>query len=466
MSVSVVWLRNDLRLDDHPALEAALQAEKTVLLYILDERLGAAGRWWLHFSLEALTRDIEKRGGQLVLRRGDPLALIPRLMEDVGAEELHVSISFEPALRAADRALDKALKAAGKKLRRHVGVSLFAPEAIRTKTGGPYNVYTPFSRACFEKGVPAASFDAPRRIESMQVESETLADWALTPTKPDWAGGMRAAWTPGEAGAAARVEAFLDGPIEDYDEARNRPGIAGTSRLSPHVHFGEISPRRLWHRAAAHGKGKGVQTFLKELLWREFSLNLLWEHDDLRTAPIRREFADFPWDERRGDLAAWQRGLTGIPIVDAGMRELWQTGWMHNRVRMIAASFLTKHLLVPWQAGEAWFWDTLCEADEAANGASWQWVAGCGADAAPYFRVFNPVLQGEKFDADGAYVRRFVPELAGLPDKHIHAPWEAPESVLRDAQVTLGKDYPRPIIGLAEGRARALAAYDKVKAHG
>jgi deoxyribodipyrimidine photo-lyase len=466
MSVSVVWFRNDLRLDDQPALDAALQADKTVLLYMLDERMGAASRWWLHYSLGALAADIEKRGGQLVLRRGDPVSLIPALMNEIGAAELHVSVSFEPALRAADKALDTALKAAGRTLRRHVGVSLFAPEAIRTQTGGPYNVYTPFSRACFERGVPAASFTAPRRIESMQVESETLAEWALLPTEPDWAGGMRAAWTPGEAGAATRVKAFLDGPIENYDEARNVPGVAGTSKLSPHVHFGEVSPRRLWHRAAAQGGGKGVQTFLKELLWREFSLNLLWAHGDLRTAPIRQDFADFPWDERRGDLAAWQRGQTGIPIVDAGMRELWQTGWMHNRVRMIVASFLTKHLLVPWQAGEAWFWDTLCEADEAANGASWQWVAGCGADAAPYFRVFNPVLQGQKFDGDGAYVRRFVPELGALPDKYIHAPWEAPERVLQDANITLGTDYPRPIIGLPEGRARALAAYEKVKARG
>jgi deoxyribodipyrimidine photo-lyase len=466
MSVAVVWLRNDLRLTDHPALHAALDADKTLLLYILDERMGAASRWWLHQSLSALSRDIEQRGGQLALRRGDPLTLIPDLMEEIGADTLHVSISYEPALRAADKALDAALKKSGKILRRHVGASLFAPGQIRTKTGGAYGVYTPFSRACFEAGVPDASFPAPRRISGMQVESDRLADWALLPTTPDWAGGMRAAWAPGEAGAEARLSAFLDGPIEDYDAARNRPGIAGTSKLSPHVHFGEISPRRLWHRAAACGGGKGVQTFLKELLWREFSLNLLWEHGDLRRAPIRPEFAEFPWDERRGHVRAWQRGQTGIPIVDAGMRELWQTGWMHNRVRMIAASFLTKHLLVPWQTGEAWFWDTLCEADEAANGASWQWVAGCGADAAPYFRVFNPVLQGLKFDADGAYVRAYVPELAALPDKFIHAPWEAPAEVLAQAGIALGQDYPRPIIDLPEGRARALAAYEKVKAHG
>jgi deoxyribodipyrimidine photo-lyase len=465
MSVAVVWFRNDLRLDDQPALHAGLQADKLVLLYVLDERMGAASRWWLHHSLNALTADIEHRGGQLVLRQGKPAELIPALMDEVGADELHVCISFEPAMRAADKTLDEQLTQNGRRLVRHVGTSLLAPAHIRSKSGGPYNVYTPFSRACLEAGVPDASFGKPRRISTMRVKSEKLQDWALLPTKPDWSGGMDAEWEPGEAGAVKRVKAFLDGPIATYDEARNLPGTAGTSKLSPHVHFGEVSPRRLWHRAAEQGRGKGVQTFLKELLWREFSLNLLWEHKDLRTVPIRAEFADFPWDERRGDLAAWQRGQTGIPIVDAGMRELWQTGWMHNRVRMIVASFLTKHLLVPWQAGEAWFWDTLCEADEAANGASWQWVAGCGADAAPYFRVFNPVLQGRKFDGEGTYVRSYVPEIAGLPDKYLHAPWEAPEEVLNDAQLTLGKEYPKPIIDLKEGRARALCAYEKMKAH-
>jgi deoxyribodipyrimidine photo-lyase len=229
------------------------------------------------------------------------------------------------------------------------------------------------------------------------------------------------------------------------------------------VHFGEISARHLFHRAAAMGPGKAVQTFLKELLWREFSINLLWQHPTLRTQPIRPEFAAFPWGDDPPALRAWQRGRTGVPIVDAGMRELWQTGWMHNRVRMICASYLVKHLLIPWQLGEAWFWDTLCEADEAANAASWQWVAGCGADAAPYFRIFNPVLQGKRFDADGAYVRRYVPELADLPDEFIHAPWEAPPLILTNARVRLGENYPHPIILPEQGRDRALAAYERMK---
>jgi deoxyribodipyrimidine photo-lyase len=341
---------------------------------------------------------------------------------------------------------------------------LFAPERIKTKTGGFYGVYTPFSKACFEAGVPETYLPPPKNIPGITgVKSDRLADWHLLPTRPDWAGGMRAAWTPGEAGAQKRLTTFLAGPIQNYDSARNIPGIPGTSMLSPFVHFGEISPRRVWHQAAAAGNSKGVQTFLKELLWREFSINLLWQHETLRREPIRPEFNNFPWEANPAALKAWQRGQTGVPIVDAGMRELWQTGWMHNRVRMICASFLVKHLLQPWQDGEAWFWDTLCEADEAANAASWQWVAGCGADAAPYFRIFNPVLQGLKFDADGAYVRRYVPELAGLPDEHIHAPWEAESELLRHWGVELGKTYPHPIISLSEGRGRALAAYTHIK---
>jgi len=464
MSTALLWFRNDLRLDDNPALHGALGADKVLPVYILDERAGAASRWWLHHSLAALAEDLKARGAELVLRRGDPAVLIPELAAEVGAGAVHAARSFEPAMRAADRAVDGALKARNIAFHRHLSTMLFAPERIKTKNGGFYGVYTPFSKACFEAGVPETYLPPPDHIPGITgVKSDTLADWHLLPTKPDWAGGMRAAWTPGEAGAQARLQTFLAGPIQNYDAARNIPGIAGTSMLSPHVHFGEISPRRVWHQAAAAGNSKGVQTFLKELLWREFSINLLWQHETLRREPIRPEFNNFPWEANPAALKAWQRGQTGIPIVDAGMRELWQTGWMHNRVRMICASFLVKHLLQPWQDGEAWFWDTLCEADEAANAASWQWVAGCGADAAPYFRIFNPVLQGLKFDADGAYVRRYVPELAGLPDEHIHAPWEAESELLRHWGVELGKTYPHPIISLSEGRGRALAAYAHIK---
>jgi deoxyribodipyrimidine photo-lyase len=279
----------------------------------------------------------------------------------------------------------------------------------------------------------------------------------LEPYAPDWAQGLRDAWTPGEAGARARLAAF---DPSGYAERRDFPAVAGTSRLSPHTHFGEISPRTVWTHVARRGAPK----FLTELLWREFSLHLLWRHKGLRNTPIRADFAAFKWEENAAHRRAWQRGQTGVPIVDAGMRELWQTGWMHNRVRMICASYLVKHLLLPWQAGESWFWDTLVDADEAANGASWQWVAGCGADAAPFFRIFNPVLQAHKFDPDGAYIRQYVPELRALPLPHLHAPWAAPPAVLAAAGLRLGETYPLPLVDLAAGRARALAAYARLRA--
>jgi deoxyribodipyrimidine photo-lyase len=465
VSVSLVWFRNDLRLADNPALCAAVAGAKALLpVFILDEGIGGASRWWLHHSLTALAADLAALGAKLVLRRGDPVEVIPALAAEVGATSVHAARSYEPAMRDADKAVDATLKAAGIAFHRHLSTTLFAPEAIKTQSGGLYGVYTPFSRACFAAGVPDNILAVPERVSGVDgVASDELADWRLLPTKPDWAGGFRETWTPGEAGAKQRLKTFLAGPVHKYEEARNFPGVAGTSMLSPHVHFGEISPRTVWHAAAKRGDGKGVHTFLKELLWREFSISLLWQHRDMATQPIRKEFAKFPWAEDEKALRAWQRGQTGIPIVDAGMRELWQTGWMHNRVRMITASFLIKHLLIPWQVGEAWFWDCLAEADLAANAASWQWVAGCGADAAPYFRIFNPVLQGKKFDPDGAYVRKFVPELAKLPASDIHAPWEARPDILTSARVVLGETYPHPLVSLAEGRDRALAAYEKVK---
>ncbi len=456
---SLVWFRNDLRLNDNPALSAACEGgEPVALLYILDERAGAASRWWLHHSLTALARDIAAKGGVLLLRRGDPLVIIPELAAALDVNAVHTARAYEPYWRETDRALDAVLKKQDVALHRHLSTSLFPPARITTQAGKLYGVFTPFAKACLAAGVPGGSAPAPARINGVQAPSEALEDWDMLPARPDWAGGMRAEWTPGEAGAHGRLEVFLAGPVQKYTTARDIPGVGGTSKLSPHVHFGEISPRYVWHRA-----GAGAETFRKELLWREFSLNLLWQHQQLRTTPIRPEFTAFPWAPDAAALRAWQRGLTGVPIVDAGMRELWATGWMHNRVRMIAASYLVKHLLQPWQAGEAWFWDTLCEADEAANGASWQWVAGCGADAAPYFRVFNPVLQGQKFDADGAYVRKFVPELARLPDAVLHQPWAADAATLESARVRLGTDYPYPLVELTAGRPRALAAYTKVR---
>ena len=324
--------------------------------------------------------------------------------------------------------------------------TLFGPDRIKTKTGGSYGVYTPFARACLAETPPRPPLSAPDRLPPLlSVPSDRLEDWRLLPSRPDWAGGLRATWTPGEPGAAAQLARFLSGPIARYATARDRPDTETTSKLSPHLRFGEISAAQVFHAAREWGGGDGGGKFVGELLWREFSHDLLWHHPSLPDTPLRETFAAMPWRDDPAGLDAWQRGRTGVPIVDAGMRQLWQTGWMHNRVRMIVASFLVKHLLIDWRLGSAWFWDTLVDADLANNAASWQWVAGCGADAAPFFRVFNPALQGRKFDPEGTYVRHFVPELRDMPTQHIHAPWEA--------------GGPPPIVALAEGRARALAAF-------
>jgi len=470
VNINIFWFRNDLRLADNPGLAAALAAGKTALVYVLDDAalgdgaIGGAARWWLHHSLQSLSQDIAGRGGKLLLRRGDPRQIIPELCAELNAAALHAGRSFEPSGRAQDRAIAASLQAQGIAFHRHLASHLFAPERITTKTGGVYGVYTPFSRACLEQPPPADPIAAPARLAPVKAaKTDRLEDWQLLPASPDWAGGLREAWVPGEAGAAKRLQAFLDRALADYKTARDIPSVDGTSSLSPHLHFGEIAPAKIWHAAAAAKKpGAGLETFLKELLWREFSNYLLWHHPKMPVQPLRPEFAKFPWAQDKKSLQAWQRGQTGIPIVDAGMRQLWQTGWMHNRIRMVCASFLIKHLLIPWQQGQAWFWDTLVDADLASNSSNWQWVAGCGADAAPYFRIFNPVLQGRKFDPDGAYVRAFVPELEKLPAQVIHAPWEADPAILAAANVTLGKNYPHPIIGLAQGRDRALAAYKKI----
>jgi deoxyribodipyrimidine photo-lyase len=463
----IYWLRQDLRLSDHPGLTAALASGRPVLpVYILDEApdvrlLGGASRWWLHHSITALSKQLP-----LVLRRGVAEHVLDELIKEVGADTLMWSRCYEPYAIARDTALKKKYTAAGLKVESHNSALLFEPWELKTKTGGPYQVFTPFWKACRAVAEIAKPLPKPKG-EYASSASDKLVGWNLLPTKPDWAKGFD--WQPGEAGAQALLTSFLDGPVNGYKEDRNLPGSRTTSRLSPHLHFGEISPRLIWHTVhAAVAAGKVASEndsdhFLSEIGWREFSHHLLYHFPKLPSEPLNKKFLAFPWDDNDQALQLWQRGLTGYPIVDAGMRELWQTGWMHNRVRMIAASFLVKDLLIPWQRGEQWFWDTLVDADLANNVASWQWVAGCGADAAPYFRIFNPILQGEKFDPAGSYIRRYVPEIAGLPDKWLHRPFEAPQDVLQAAGIKLGTTYPRPLVDHHSARDRALAAYAALK---
>ena len=395
--------------------------------------------------------------------------LITALAQAAGAKEVCACHAADAAAPAVEAAIREALVGESVELRLFSARLLHEPGAVRTKSGGGFKVFTPFWRAVQAGPPPPPPRPAPKAIEAVAYpnkgpERVALDALALLPRKPDWAGGLRAMWRPGEEGARVALQAFVAERLARYAVARDRPGEAGTSRFSPHLRFGEIGPRQIHHalrQAAETGEApRGqVDAFEREIAWRDFCYGLLAAHPDLATRNIDTRFDAFPWrDPKQNELSAWRRGATGFPIVDAGMRQLWRTGFMENRVRMICASFLIKDLLVDWRVGEAWFWDTLCDADPADNSANWQWVAGSGADPSPFFRVFNPVLQGEKFDPQGDYVRAFVPELAELPDRWIHKPWEAPAEVMRQAGIALGRDYPAPIVDHAAARDRALAA--------
>ncbi len=478
---SLCWFRDDLRLADNPALAAAVAGGPTLCLYVLDTGVdrrapGGAARWWLSRSLSALADDIAARGGELLLMAGDPAELIPFVARESGVDRVFWNRRYEAAAIALDTRLKALLSGAGREVESFNAHLLNEPWQVTSKAGEPMKVFTPYWRAARALGEPAAPAAAPRRIEplrppaSLRRETVTLESLALEPTAPDWAGGMRDEWRPGEAGATERLSAFLAGALAGYGSGRNRPDYLSTSRLSPHLRFGEIGPRQIWHAVEAArqsgqaaGSAADAEKFLSEVGWREFAYHLLFHNPALATRNYNARFDDFPWRRDDPALRTWRRGLTGYPVVDAGMRELWTTGWMHNRVRMIVASFLIKHLLIDWREGEAWFWDTLVDADPANNAASWQWVAGSGADAAPYYRIFNPVLQGVKFDPEGAYVRRWAPELAKLDDAFIHQPWEAPAEALARAGIVLGKTYPRPIVELGFGRQRALDALASLK---
>lgn len=471
---TLVWLRQDLRLSDNPALHAATAcggAVVPVFVWAPEEDgawpPGAASRWWLHQSLKALDRDLRRIGSRLVYRIGPSSDALLQVAAETGAKTVLWGRRYEPAVIARDAAVEVSLRGAGLVVERFNSSLLFEPWEIRTRAGKPFQVFTPFWRACRGSAPPAKPLPAPGRLPAPRrwPASVKLDALGLQPTL-DWASGLRAMWKPGEAGARERMETFLAGGLASYDGDRDLPASRGSSCLSPHLHFGELSPRAIWHAVAdrlASRQGRriaaGAETFLKELGWREFAHHLLFHFPYTAESPLRPSFSAFSWRDDPVALLAWQRGRTGYPFVDAGMRQLWATGWMHNRVRMVAASFLVKHLLLPWQSGAKWFWDTLVDADLANNTLGWQWTAGCGADAAPFFRVFNPVAQGERFDASGDYVRRWVPELVRLESRWIHRPWEAPASALATAGVVLGETYPRPIVDHAAARQRALAAF-------
>lgn len=468
---TILWLRRDLRLGDHPALRAAAERGAVVPVFIWapDEESpwspGSATRWWLHGSLAAFEADLRAVGSRLIVRRGGSLDVLRHLVRETGADAVYWGRCYEPALVERDATIKTALRLAGTVAESFNTSLLHEPWTVATKEGKPYKVFTPFWRACLATGEPAEPAEAPTRIPAPATwpGGEPLEALELLP-RIAWDRGLREMWSPGERGAQRRLTSFVAEGVDAYLARRDLPAEEGVSLLSPHLHFGEIGPRQLWYavrrheRAVASTVGLRDDGFLRQLVWREFAHHLLYHFPHTSDAPLRSEFDRFPWLDARPELRAWERGQTGYPLVDAGLRQLWHTGWMHNRVRMIVASFLVKDLLVSWRSGAQWFWDTLVDADLANNTLGWQWTAGCGADAAPFFRVFNPVAQGRKFDPNGAYIRRWVPELAALGDEPIHEPWSASRDVLKAAGVALGQTYPRPLVDHAAARKRALEA--------
>ncbi len=474
----LLWFRKDLRLDDNHALHAAGNCGRPVIPVYIRETdakelgpLGGAQEWWLHHSLTALQTGLDALGSKLILREGDALTVLEKLVEETEAEAVVWNRRYDPAGIEVDTPIKRALRSRGIETNSFAGQLLHEPTRLRTGTGNHYKTYTPFWRAFEQSGEPPFPIEAPAKLlaPSRWPQSDELAAWSLLPNKPNWASEFPDMWTPGETAAHEKLRDFVDGAIDEYAVGRDFPERPATSQLSPHLALGEISPARIWHATRGlSGKipADDIVSFRKELVWREFCYHQLFHFPKLRTANWNDRYDDFPWRSDTKLLGSWQRGQTGYPIVDAGMRQLWRHGWMHNRVRMIAASFLIKDLLIDWREGEAWFRDTLVDADPAANTANWQWVAGSGADASPFFRIFNPVLQGEKFDPDGGYVRAFVPELSKLDNKYIHRPFEAPDDLLKRAGIELGKHYPRPIIDHATARQRALAAHASLKDDG
>ncbi|WP_028492009.1 deoxyribodipyrimidine photo-lyase [Thioalkalivibrio sp. ALE19] len=460
---ALVWLRRDLRLADQPALHAALSRGGSVIpvyIHAPDEEApwapGAASRWWLHHSLQALAGELEALGATLTLRRGSSLEQLHALVRETGAGAVYWNRLYEPAITARDATIKAALREDGLEVHSFAAALLHEPRELATGQGTPYRVFTSYWRAACKRGLEGDPLPAPSRIPSppSPPASDPLEALELLP-RIRWDSGLAAAWNPGERAALERLQGFIEDGVGAYTERRERPDTDGTSRLSPHLHFGEISPTqilRALRQAGLEPTDGPAEPFVRELGWRDFAHHVLYHFPHTPEQPLNPRFEAFPWRESAQDLERWQQGRTGIPVIDAAMRQLWETGWMHNRMRMAVGSFLTKNLHLHWHAGARWFWDTLVDADLAANTLGWQWAAGCGADAAPYFRVFNPQRQGERFDPDAAYIRRFVPELARAPARDIHQ--------LRPG---LAADYPAPMVDLKQSRQAALDAFATIK---
>ena len=465
---TICWFRNDLRLADNPALASAAKNGSVVPVYIVEppERsvaIGAASRAWLEASIQRLNAALRSRLNVFI---GDPAELLPKIAAESKADSIVWNRRYEPLAIETDKAVMATLKASGLKVQSFKAGLLWEPWAALKKDGTPYRVFTPFYKhALNQLPQPESALEVPSSLEVAPLlgGARSIDGLRLTDQR-DWNQTVLKHWTPGEEGAKRKLKTFAEKGLVDYRNGRDFPALQAVSRLSPHLHFGEISPRQVWNYLRAHAyASSNLEHFLRELVWREFSNNLLYHFPTLPHQNLQTHFDGFPWITSKDALKAWQTGTTGYPIVDAGMRELSATGYMHNRVRMVVGSFLVKNLLLDWRLGERWFWDCLVDADQASNSASWQWVAGCGADAAPYFRIFNPVTQGEKFDREGTYTRQWIPELSQLPDRYLFKPWECPPPILAEAGVTLGSSYPHPIVELKPSRERALAAYQAMR---
>ncbi len=474
---SIVWFRENLRIADNPALASAASTGRPVIpIYVWPSKrskwaLGESSRWWLFHSLRILANQLRSMGSRLTIRGGDPFTVISELIETTGTSSFYFNRRYDPEGIREQQQMQKHLGSRGISTHDFNATLLFEPDIVRTRKGDPFKVFTPFWNACLALPTPSPPFPSPDllAVPKRWPSCENVKKLYLQ-SDPDFSDHLKAHWTPGTESANGTLETFLSDGVANYITERDRPDHPGTSSLSPHLRFGEIGPRQIWHsvlnrqhRSKSTDFADNAMGFLRQLGWREFSHHLLYHFPATPTEPLRPEFAKFPWRKEAKLFSKWKAGETGYPIVDAGMKQLSSTGWMHNRVRMVVASFLVKDLLIPWQLGARWFWEKLVDADLANNTLGWQWIAGCGADAAPFFRVFNPVRQGEKFDPEGSYVQRWIPELKDLPARWIHHPWEAPESVLREANLGPGRSYPTPIVDHSIARQEALMAYDQLR---